>query len=61
MTSLDISSNRIGDDGAAALASALKAPSCKLTFLNASDNDLSDDGWFSTGGKKTLQQAAGSR
>ena len=45
----------VGDAGADALASALKAPSCALTSVDVSDNRLGD------GGKKALQQAAGSR
>ena len=41
--------------GADALASALKAPNCALTSVDASDNELTAKG------KKALQQAAGSR
>ena len=55
MTTLNISSNYLYDAGTDALASALKAPSCALTSVDASDNKLTDKG------KKALQQAAGSR
>ena len=55
MTTLNISSNYLCDAGADALASALKAPNCALTSVDASDNELTDKG------KKALQQAAGSR
>ena len=55
MTTLKISSNYLCDAGADALAGALKAPNCALTSVDASDNELTDKG------KKTLQQAAGSR
>ena len=55
MATLSISSNSLRDAGADALASALKAPNCALTSVDASDNELTDKG------KKALQQAAGSR
>ena len=55
LTTLNISSNYLYDAGADALASALKAPNCALTSVDASDNELTDKG------KKALQQAAGSR
>ena len=54
-TTLNIASNYLYDAGADALASALKAPNCALTSVDASDNELTDKG------KKALQQAAGSR
>ena len=55
MTTLNIASNYLYDAGADALASALKAPNSALTSVHARDNELTDKG------KKTLQQAAGSR
>ena len=55
MTTLKVASNNLRDAGADTLASALKAPKCALTSVDASDNELTDKG------KKALQQAAGSR
>ena len=50
MTTLNISSNYLYDAGADALTSALKAPNCALTSVDASDNKLTDKG------EKALQQ-----
>ena len=55
MTTLNISSNILYDTGADALASALMAPNCALTSVDARDNELTGKD------KKALQQAAGSR
>ena len=44
MTTLDVSNNNIGNDGATAIADALKSPNCILTTLDVSNNNIGNDG-----------------